>query len=492
MSISLHKSLNVTVLDRKVEPGWLMLVKCRIQDKVFVVGSVYLSAYNNLSIYREQLETLDKHIKALKCENVILMGDFNVTLEEKDSLQGWANSQFMRRKAEVVNPFLDRWEIQDVWCALNPHTCNFTRRTTNRGESRHLDYFFSSLNYMPYVTQCEIGYSYCSDHCPVMATLQFCAQQGKKRFMFPVDLCYSEQFKRELSENIAIIRKENFAANHHTLWELIKATVRSTVFKFKSLQSHCRKQIIEDFEGQIAKELGMLDKEPSPLIRVDHFDKIAQLNASLDSMFKEGRAIQYAANLARWYGERDKPTKYFLNKFKQDKSKPVITHLITNEGTVTQNSDLFKEAHQFYSQLYTKTEILSPLDHLDNVKRLDFSEARVMAEEISENELLGALKAMKPSSSPGSDGLTVKFYVHFWDLVKEDLLNCLSHSFLVGKMSLSQRQGLIHLLPKKKRNLAFISNWRPITLLNVDYKILAKLFAKRLRDILPDKIHPDQ
>ena len=176
-----------------------------------------------------------------------------------------------------------------------------------------------------------------------------------------------------------------------------------------------------------------------------------------------------------------------MNKFKQDKSKPVISHLITNEGTVTQNSDLLKEAHQFYSKLYTKTEILSPLDHLDNVKRLDFSEARVMAEEISENELLGALKAMKPSSSPGSDGLTVKFYVHFWDLVKEDLLNCLSHSFLVGKMSLSQRQGLIHLLPKMKRNLAFISNWRPITLLNVDYKILAKLFAKWLRDILPDK-----
>ena len=156
---------------------------------------------------------------------------------------------------------------------------------------------------MPYVTQCEIGFAYCSDHCPVSA-LQFSKDKGKKRFMFPVDLCYSDQFKRQLSENIEIVRNKNKSANPHTLWELIKMTVGSTAFKFKSLQSCCRKQIIEDFEGKIAKELAMLDKEDSPLLCVDHFDKIAQLTSSLDSMFKEGREVKYAASLAKWYGEK--------------------------------------------------------------------------------------------------------------------------------------------------------------------------------------------
>ena len=85
---------------------------------------------------------------------------------------------------------------------------------------------------------------------------------------------------------------------------------------------------------------------------------------------------------------------------------------------------------------------------------------------------------MKPSLFRGIDGLTIKFYVYFWDLIKEDLLNCFEHSFLVGKLLLSQRQGLINLIPKKKKNLSLIGNWRPITLLTVGYKILAKLFAK--------------
>ena len=60
------------------------------------------------------------------------------------------------------------------------------------------------------------------------------------------------------------------------------------------------------------------------------------------------------------------------------------------------------------------------------------------------------------------------------------------------KLSTSQCQGLIRLLPKKDRNLLVVSNWCPITLLNVDYKILTKLFAKRLKDILPKIVAPDQ
>ena len=108
-----------------------MLVKCRIQDRVFVVGSsVYLSVYDTIAYYHKQLETIDKHLKSLKCENVIIMGDFNATLEEKDNLQGWTKHQLMRCKADVINLFLDRWEIQDVWHILNPFTLNFTRRTS--------------------------------------------------------------------------------------------------------------------------------------------------------------------------------------------------------------------------------------------------------------------------------------------------------------------------------------------------------------------------
>ena len=61
-----------------------------------------------------------------------------------------------------------------------------------------------------------------------------------------------------------------------------------------------------------------------------------------------------------------------------------------------------------------------------------------------------------------------------------------------GTLSISQRRGVISLIPKDENNLTKSSNWRPITLLNVDYKILAKVTAKRIEPVFPILIHPDQ
>ena len=62
----------------------------------------------------------------------------------------------------------------------------------------------------------------------------------------------------------------------------------------------------------------------------------------------------------------------------------------------------------------------------------------------------------------------------------------------VGKMTESQRKGIITLIPKANRDLAYIKNWRPIVLLNTSFKILAKVYATRIKKVLPDIIHKNQ
>ena len=169
-----------------------------------------------------------------------------------------------------------------------------------------------------------------------------------------------------------------------------------------------------------------------------------------------------------------------------------MSQLTTDHGVVTSNVEILKQAFEFYSNLYQEHSISLPRENLDVTPTLTEMESQIMSTDLTLDELKDALKTMKPLSGPGNDGITVKFYLMFWDLVKDPLLACFNYSFLVGKMSMSQRQGNIRLLPKKGVNLQFVNNWRPITLLNVDYKILTKLFALHLRDILPRIIHPDQ
>ena len=107
-------------------------------------------------------------------------------------------------------------------------------------------------------------------------------------------------------------------------------------------------------------------------------------------------------------------------------------------------------------------------------------------------ELHEALSKMKKSSVPDEDSLTVNFYLTDWNLVKDLLFTSFRHSFHTGHLSIRQRSGMIRLIPKKDKDPTLVASWRPITLLNIDYKMLTKLFTLQLAVSLPDLIHSDQ
>ena len=88
---------------------------------------------------------------------------------------------------------------------------------------------------------------------------------------------------------------------------------------------------------------------------------------------------------------------------------------------------------------------------------------------------------MGNGKSPGNDGLPSEFYKTFWSDISEPLLKALNYGFEIGQLSVSQRRGIIKLIPKKSEELYYIRNWRPLTLLNCDYKIAAKAIANRLK-----------
>ena len=86
----------------------------------------------------------------------------------------------------------------------------------------------------------------------------------------------------------------------------------------------------------------------------------------------------------------------------------------------------------------------------------------------------------------------MEFYKLFYDLLGEILVTSLNEAYGENELTISQRRGIITLLPKEDGSLLDLQNWRPITLLNVDLKIAAKAIAKRLETVLPKLIHPDQ
>ncbi|CAM2100520.1 unnamed protein product [Caretta caretta] len=97
---------------------------------------------------------------------------------------------------------------------------------------------------------------------------------------------------------------------------------------------------------------------------------------------------------------------------------------------------------------------------------------------------------MPTNKSPGMDRLTVEFYHVFWDVLGPDLVTVWAKSLQSGILPLLCRRAVLALLPKG--DLRDLRNWRPVSLLSTDYKIVAKAIPLPRRSVLADVIHPDQ
>jgi hypothetical protein len=106
-------------------------------------------------------------------------------------------------------------------------------------------------------------------------------------------------------------------------------------------------------------------------------------------------------------------------------------------------------------------------------------------------EQKAALNDMKTGKSPGPNGIVLEFYKEFWDLIGEEYLQIIHNSIREGSFPPSVIAGMIALLHKGGTRSA-LTNWRPITLLNLSYKIYAKALQLRLQPVLMETISCEQ
>ena len=224
--------------------------------------------------------------------------------------------------------------------------------------------------------------------------------------------------------------------------------------------------------------------------------EIKNYKSELESLYKiktDGCIIRSRADCVE-YGEKN--SKYFINLEKRNQKRKVITKLMSEHGDViTGGKEILDEEKTFYQKLY---ETCNPLDCdlnsiLDNIDapKLDIVIQNKCEGLITISECSDALKNMPNNKTPGTDGFPTEFYKFFYKDIRKNLLDSFNFSFNNGKLSTDQRRGIINLIPKPDKDPTYLKHWRPISLLNTDYKILAKCIASRMKNVLPGIIHND-
>lgn len=124
-------------------------------------------------------------------------------------------------------------------------------------------------------------------------------------------------------------------------------------------------------------------------------------------------------------------------------------------------------------------------------KIIDKEDNKLLEMDITKEEIRGAISALSNDKSPSPDGFPVQFYKESIGWFVDDLYSLYIEAIIKGSLGKNVNQGLIKLIPKGG-DKTLIKNWRPITLLNVSYKILVKLVARRLKKILPKIVSSTQ
>ena len=170
----------------------------------------------------------------------------------------------------------------------------------------------------------------------------------------------------------------------------------------------------------------------------------------------------------------------------------------TSGSIITDPFDILYEQKRFYQELYKghikKADNMQAKNFLNNLNIPSLTEQQMLSceGEITSKECAYALETFQLNKAPGNAGIPIEFCKKVWSLVSEPFIRCANECFEKGEMSSFKKQAVIALIEKKRKDRSFLENWRPISFVNVDAKIMSKVLATRINNVPPDIINYNQ
>ena len=229
----------------------------------------------------------------------------------------------------------------------------------------------------------------------------------------------------------------------------------------------------------------------------DLYQKRLQLKDQLDQQYRAKSRGYQIRSRAQWIEEGERSTQYFLGLEKERQASNCIRILINDEGhCIDSDKDILDEATRFYSTLYRKNVVgkykLSTYFNSVKPERTLSDESKDKCDGlITYDECFSAINNMKKNKSPGLDGISIEFYIQFWPLLGNLLVDMFNECYKTGMLPDSLRNSVFTLI-FKKGDAKKLNNYRPISLTTIDYRILAFVLASRLQRVIGDLVSHDQ
>ena len=494
--ISSKINFNITNIERDND-GRMLLLNCMVSELNLVILNIYAPTIDKR---KEQLAFANSVCSTLEnyTGDVIIGGDFNISLDTFPADIECSKNLGYSKKLSVI---MEMHNLVDIWRIQHPDTVRYTRREKTKFgyKQTRLDYFFirSSMGYITTLT--DIKPSIKSDHSLLHIQLSLLDQQKRGKGMWKLnvklltDKEYIEFMKKVLKDSISDAKN---LTQESLIWDFIKCKIRS-----ESITYSIKKRKIQrkDFEN-LTKQLNELEEKVSISPTAEVLDEYTLIKTQVNEYYDELAKGAMIRSRCQQIHESEKPTKYFFSLEKVKYNIKHIRSLKHNGKHIFDPQKILDLEKSYFSQIYTETSNGNTMSQLDIISYLNKVHVPVISNDskflcdlpITFEEVKTAVSSMANNKTPGPDGIPAEFYKMFWPDIGHSVYKSFILAFKQGELSDSQKQGVITLIPKKDKDLTDLKSWRPLSILNTDYKIIAKVLSNRLKPVLSEIISPDQ
>lgn len=409
---------------------------------------------------------------------IIMGGDFNVDLQDKRD-----------PGAKQLNLLLAQFGLYDCAYRIRKEKAEATWRNA-QGTVKRLDYVFASLDVpVEKVVVLPVGFS---DHALVEAHFPHLRNQfGRGVWKLNTENLREDEYVKVMRYKLQTWWKErNLGTPLIDWWEHLKKKIRKETRIYGRARLKRERQKGRALQERLNTLFSQCNKDMSVCP-----EDIAAAKAELRTYHEQkARSYLFRAHV-QFIQSHETCSSFFFRQIRQRQKRSVMTGIQTSEGKiVTSSEEMLEVVRHFYQCLFS----LKTVDEAMGAKLLSGITAQVpvKAQEqleapISLQELGDALLGMKAGKVPGKDGLPAEFYRTFWDILGPILLQVTEEIFRRKAMCESMREGILTLL-YKKGPAKDLKNWRPLQMLCVDYKLIAKVLVNRLKGVLAHVIGWDQ
>lgn len=479
------------IVEHKDSEGRFILIIGKIDGVLITLINVYAPPGSDWSFYKFIFELLTTKSQGL----MICAGDFNVRLNPKlDSSNGKSNS---KRTSERIKNMINELGIVDVWRDRNPNSREYTHYSSSYDIYSRIDYFFMFKNDVSRIKNCEFGPGTISDHNPIFMSLALTRKSRSTLWRFNSNLLNSTIIKEKIKKEINryLEENDNGEVGPPILWDALKSVIRGKIIAISSNEKKIRQQKMKELE----EELKELQKEHSKNQKKATKTKIKELKKELDELSTQDIQKKLLFTKQKYYEAGSKSQKLLAFKLRKQQADRTI-HKIHNPLTKSLETGL-ENIHKcftnFYQTLYSQPKLNNEnqidafLSHL-SLPSVTSEQNKQLISEITEKELRAAIGKLKGGKSPGTDGFTTEWYKEMQDQLVPTLLRAMNFILERKIIPPSWRDAVISVIPKEGKDKLICGNYRPVSVLNIDYKLFTAIISRRLENILPEIIHKDQ